>query len=131
MTPEAEPSGPAQERSWSYDDWTQALYEHFFGGDAAHLPVLFFIDEPTLAEIHPSRDGNIAAASLSEVVRAGLAYRDSKGYFRAYEDKARRWKISGGDGRPPMLPLLAICVLAATRMGSGSVSPQNYRHHLC
>jgi hypothetical protein len=125
-----DPATP-EEREWRYDDWAAALCERFFSEEAAGLPVLFFIDEVTLADLHPSGDGETAVASLSSTVRLGLAFRDPKGCFRAYEDKARRWKIAGGEGCPPMLPLLAVCVLAATRMGSGSVSPQNYRHHLC
>jgi hypothetical protein len=125
-----EPTWP-EERQWRYDDWVNALCDRYFAEDTAELPVLFFIDEVTLAELHPSGSADVAAASLSDVVRLGLAFRDPKGYFRAYEDKARRWKIAGGEGCPPMLPLLAVCVLAATKMGSGTVSPQNYRHHLC
>lgn len=131
MTQHARSPTPSDEGQWRYDDWTNALCERFFSENEEGLPVLFFIDGVTLADLHPSGDADAAVASLSGVVRVGLAFRDSKGYFRAYEDKARRWKIAGGEGCPPMLPILAICVLAATRMGSGAVSPQNYRHHLC
>ena len=131
MTPRVEDSAPPDERQCRYDDWGSALCGRFFSEEEAGLPILFFIDEVTLADLHPSRDADTAVASLSAVVRRGLAVGNPKGYFCAYEHKARRWKIAGGEGCPPMLPILAICVLAATRMGSGAVSPQNYRHHLC
>lgn len=115
---------------WSSENWCDALATRFFGSHSAHLPVLFFIDEDLLADLHPSGDKTDAAASLSRAVRSGLTP-GHNGYFDGLERKGRRWKLAGGHGRPPFLHLLALCVLAASRMGTGTVAPTNYRHHLC
>ena len=118
--------------AWRADDWSDAFARHFFGPQSAQLPVLFFVDEALLAELHPSRDREAAVISLGEAVQAGLSSTDPRGYFDAFEREGRKWKLAGGDSRPPFLHLLAICVLAATRMGtSDEVASTNYRHHLC
>jgi hypothetical protein len=124
--------GAVEAADWRADDWCDALARKFFGSQSAQLPVLFFVDEALLAELHPSGNREAAVSSLSEAVQAGLSNADPRGYFDAFERDGRRWKLAGGDSRPPFLHLLAICVLAATRMGtSDEVASTNYRHHLC
>jgi hypothetical protein len=95
------------------------------------LPVLFFIDDDVLSDLHPSGDKAVAVESLSRSVRSGLVQPQPNGYFAGFERQGRRWKLAGGEARPPFLHVLALCVLAATRMGTGKVAPTNYRHHLC
>ena len=116
---------------WGADQWCAALSEHFFRPEQALLPVLLLVDEELLARLHPSSDRNLAVSSLCEAVRAGLSPPEPSGYFADLDRRGLRWKLDGGDGHPPFVHLLALCVLAATRMGSGSVAATNYRHHLC
>jgi hypothetical protein len=116
---------------WGSTEWCAALAEHFFRPDAAQLPVLFFVGEDMLARLHPSGDRNAAVASLSRAVRSGLAKPEPHGYFARFERRGRQWKLGGANGSPPFLHLLALCVLAATRMGTAGVAATNYRHHFC
>ncbi|UGS35340.1 hypothetical protein [Capillimicrobium parvum] len=116
---------------WGSAEWCTALAEHFFRPDVAQLPVLFFVDEDLLAALHPSGRRDAAVACLGRAVRSGLAGPEPRGYFDGFERRGRQWKLRGADGAPPFLHLLALCVLAATRMGTGSVAATNYRHHLC
>ena len=116
---------------WGPQDWCDALGARFFGAHSAQLPVLFFVDEDVLAGVHPSGDKAVAVESLSRAVRSGLVRPQPYGYFFGIERQGRRWKLAGGEGQPPFLHLLALCVLAATRMGTGKVASTNYRHHLC
>jgi hypothetical protein len=116
---------------WGSTEWCAALAENFFRPDAAQLPILFFVDEDVLAGLHPSGDRDAAVVSLSRAVRSGLVNPEPHGYFDGFERRGRRWKLAGANGPPPFLHLLALCVLAATRMGTGAVSATNYRHHFC
>lgn len=108
-----------------------ALAQHFFGDHACDLPVLFLVDEGLLARLHPSEEPTIAVASLSQAVRRDLSPSAPNGFFDTFEKLGRRWRLAGGEGDPPFLHLLALCVLAAARMGTGNFAPQNYRSHLC
>src|SRR5688500_16556044 len=103
--------------AWGWRQWCAALASHFFGEHAAHLPVLFFIDEDLLASLHPSGDATVAVESLARAVRDDLCAPEPHGYFAKLEKRGRIWKLGGGEGDPPFLHLLAVCVLAASRMG--------------
>jgi hypothetical protein len=121
----------SSEPSWRSEEWCDALAIHFFGPAAAQQPVLYFIDEQVLAGLYHGDDTVSGVDSLSAAVRALLVNPERDGYFSRYVRNGRKWKLAGGDGRPPFLDLLAICVLAAARMGTQEVSPGNYRYHLC
>lgn len=121
----------SSEQSWCSDGWCNVLADHFFGRASAQQPVLYFIDEELLAALYDGQQEDSAVDSLSAAVRTMLVRPERDGHFSRYVRQGRKWKLAGGDGRPPFLDLLAICVLAAARMGTGEVSPGNYRHHLC
>jgi hypothetical protein len=88
--------------------------------------VLFFIDEEVLGDIF-SGEADDAVDSVLETVRRRLGLPGNhNGYFHRIEREGRRWKLDGGVGSPPFLDLLAVCVLAATRMGTGNYAPNNY-----
>src|SRR4051794_15540919 len=107
---------------WGSDEWCDALAARFFNPESAQLPVLFFVDEAVLAALHPSRDPVEAVRSLSRSARVGLVHPEPHGYFDGFERRGRTWKLAGGKGRPPFLHILALCVLAATRMGTDRVA---------
>jgi hypothetical protein len=114
--------------SWQYADWNSALCDHYFPTEAAGLPVIFLVDDDHLAAIHPSGDAAAAVDSLMEVVWPRLTPGHGNGTFSRFEDEARSWKLGdSSDQPPPFLCLLAVCVLAASRMGAGAVHASNYR----
>jgi hypothetical protein len=118
-------------RSWQYDDWTSALCEHYFPLSMAGAPVIFLVDEEELAAIHPSGDARTAVESLADVVRPRLTAGHHNGTFSRFERDGRAWRLGdNSDQPPPFLPLLAVCVLAASRMGAGAVHGANYRRPL-
>lgn len=90
--------------------------------------MLFFVDDEVLGEIYGG-DSADAIQSITDLVWNNLDNPELNGYFHSFERAGRRWKIEGGNGHPPFLHLLAVCVLAATRMGSGNVGANNYYVH--
>ena len=93
--------------------------------------MLFFVDEGVLAELYGTDDPEEAVDSITDVVRRCSVVRATlSGYFYAIERDGRTWKIAGAADTPPFLHLLAVCVLGATRMGTGEVAPHNYYYQL-
>lgn len=115
--------------SWSSEDWCSALAEHFFTGHSEGLPVLFFVDDEVLGEIYGG-DPTDAVDSISDVVCGRLNPNDLNGYFHGITVRSGQWKRAGGGGVPPFLDLLAVCVLAAARMGTGNYASNDYYSHL-
>lgn len=131
MTDEEEARRPGDVRPWQYDDWTAALCDHYFPYSMAGAPVIFLVDEEELAAIHPSSDAETAVESLAAVVRPRLTPGHHNGTFSRFERDGRAWRLGDNtDQLPPFLPLLAVCVLAASRMGAGAVHGANYRRPL-
>jgi hypothetical protein len=120
---------PRQQADWSGETWCTALASHYFRAEDAQLPVLFFVDGPVLASIHAGSEHE-SIASLCAAVQANLNGPGSSGYFHSLEQRGRIWSTSRSESPPPFLHLLALCVLAATRMGTGGSNPTNYRAHL-
>jgi hypothetical protein len=102
------------------------LAAHFFTERSAGLPVLFLVDDEVLGEIYSGASTD-AVASLTDVVCRRLDGPASYyGYFHGVARTGREWRRSGANGDPPFLDLLAVCVLAATRMGTGNYAQNNY-----
>ncbi len=99
-----------------YDEWTEQLFNHFFGPDLDGLPVMFFVDDEAVATIYGGSRAD-AVTSLVTAVHERLQMRKPSRLFRDIEIETRQWRDDGGEGPPPSLPVLALSVLAATRMG--------------
>ncbi len=100
----------------SYDEWSQLLADFFF--DEAHdeNDVLFAVDPTTLAEILDDNE-SVAVRNLSDAVAVLVM----PGFgFRRIRRKVIQWRASGASGPHPGLPLLALTVLAASRMGEST-----------
>lgn len=119
----------------SFDSWSEALAGHFFSDRAAGRPVYFQTDEDALAEI-----GTVLGVVGSAVDSLTVANRNRlrvdereplaslKSATRLWRNKADRVGIP-----PPFLPLLAICVLAATQMqrdAANEIASTNYYRRL-
>jgi hypothetical protein len=100
----------------TYEEWSHRLCDHFFREAHAGEPVLFYVDDTVLGKLYGGA-ADEAVGSLADVVRRRLRKGYPRMLFSPIESETLRWKLSGGDGQPPSLPLLALAVLAATRMG--------------
>jgi hypothetical protein len=115
--------GNGQTSQLSYDAWAQALAAFFF--DEAHEgeEILFAVDGASVEEV--SGLGECAAV---ESLAAAVRYVIGRGWgLGCVTSKVRLWRRSGSNGPHPALPLLALTVLAASRMGeSQSFAAHNY-----
>jgi hypothetical protein len=103
-------------RRVTYEAWADLLAEHFFRAEYQGIPVMLFVDDETVAGIYQgARDE--AVSSLAAAVHSRLGRSRPRQLFHRIESETRRWKANDGDGSPPALPLLALAVLAASRMG--------------
>lgn len=110
-------------RAYSYSDWAEILAGFFF--DEAHDgdEILFAVDDLSLAEASGLAEDE-ACESLSAAVRSvvGFSWRLSE-----VSRRVRRWRHEGCPDAHPALPVLAVTVLAAARMGEDQeVARHNY-----
>jgi hypothetical protein len=111
----------------TYADWTERLCRHFFKEERAQQPVTFFVDDDLLGALEGSGDPDLGVASLTAAVRSRLS-RDTYGRrFARIDSECTSWKVGAAAGCPPSLPLLAVAVLAGTRMArEQGISKNNY-----
>jgi hypothetical protein len=103
----------------TYNDWAAALAAWFFRPEYARSHVMFLVDDAALGAVYGGEPSD-AVSRLIAATRPKLRSHMPRQLFSDIERSTRRWKLSGGDGPPPCLPLLAITVLAATRMARGA-----------
>jgi hypothetical protein len=109
-----------------HDGWAAALSAWFFRPEYAASHVMYLVDDDALGEVYGG-DSEDARRSLVSGVRSKLRLRNHRQLFSDIERATRLWKVSGGDEPPPCLPLLAVAVLAATRMAhSADRAGNNY-----
>lgn len=109
-----------------YSWWQNALASEFF--KAQDGPLVVFIDDDVLRMIAPGMDD--PASDLAQAVRDASSPTPG-GYFSRVARARRVWTLHDRDAPPPVLPVLAISVLAATRMRSdGQVLSTNYYRRL-
>jgi len=111
----------------TYDDWSRALRERYFIPDNSGVPVTFFVDDDAIAEIFGEGSLEEAVRDFARRVYGQLIHDADENPFVLIEKRAAAWEYDGWQGDPPSLPLLAACVLAATRMArTGKISTNNY-----
>jgi hypothetical protein len=98
-----------------HEEWAAALSRWFFRSEYSGSHVMYLVDDDALGEAYGG-DSEEARLSLVSAVRAKLRLRNHRQLFADIEHTTRLWKAAGGDEPPPCLPLLAVAVLAATRM---------------
>ena len=107
----------------SYDVWAQVLADFFFDEAQDGNEILFCVDETSLAEAAELAE-ETAVASLASVVRLEVGNAWALGSISRLVD---RWRKKGASGAHPALPILALTVLAASRMGSEvALAAHNY-----
>lgn len=99
---------------FDYDWWARALEARFFNEAFDGEPVTLCVDEQELTSM-TSLPPAEAIEALASAVRAEVMpnYR-----FGVIGRRAEKWQRNGFTGPPPALPLLALTVLAASRMSS-------------
>ncbi|MGC4808725.1 hypothetical protein [Micromonospora sp. DT233] len=93
----------------AYAWWQEILACRYFGEAQAGRPVLLMAGDDELAELG-------GAGSLTDAVARRLRLADEAMMFWPVEAAVARWRRGGRAEPPPCLPLLAVTVLAATRM---------------
>ncbi|CAL9368570.1 hypothetical protein SUDANB106_00814 [Streptomyces sp. enrichment culture] len=106
----------------AYTKWQEVLQQEFFGPDAAGHPVVLYVSDDVAEELR-KRHG--LDCDLTGAVHAVLALGTSRPYA-AVEQLLH--KPLPSNEPPPVLPLLACSVIAATRMASDGVFRRTNYH---
>ena len=104
-----------------WNDWQKCLLKEFRAGPGR--PVFFYADDDVLKQLGGEEGpDSLAAAVRDSLVNFGDPYGN---IFR----RAAKAKLNNPEQPPPTLPLLALSVLAATRMEkTAGVAPNAYYH---
>lgn len=114
---------PWLERAPRYCEWQFLLEDAFLS--SAVGPTVLFIDDDELHRLCPHLED--PASALTDAVREMVDPALGRSMFDRLSAVHRRWKSSPQTQPPPVLPLLALTVLAATRMRrDGGARASNY-----
>jgi hypothetical protein len=106
-----------------YARWANILAEHFFGPNQSGRTVAMFVDDALAEELGASEALN--GVTLDSAVRRELGRTGN--LFGRILVRCAEWRQGSQTTPPPSLPLLAVTVLAATRMrNDGQHSANNY-----
>lgn len=112
----------------SYEDWQGLLEERFFSGAYVGRRFWLYVDGDILDELAATRGATQGTTQLIELGRNYVGQEGGPGIFTgAVQRGFAAWLAGEQEGPPPVLPVLALSVLAATRMKqSGRISQTNY-----
>ncbi|EEW50136.1 hypothetical protein HMPREF0290_1245 [Corynebacterium efficiens YS-314] len=96
----------------NYAAWQGKLEKYFFS--RPNHPVLIYVDEAELSNIYSDQAN--AVESLRSAILEYLDPARDNVPFEQVEKLVKRWKLGDRVQAPPVLPLLAMTVLAASRM---------------
>ncbi|MFB9166539.1 hypothetical protein [Arthrobacter psychrochitiniphilus] len=97
-----------------YDMWQSKLSQAFFSMNQPDEPVIVFIDDEEMSRFFPHLTDPVG--SLRSAVLAELRQTDKSTIFDAIDRRLAIWRRGPRDLAPPCLPLLAVTVLAGSRM---------------
>lgn len=97
-----------------YDMWQSKLSQALFPMNQPDQPVLIFIDDEELSKICPHLTDPVD--SLRFAVLAELRQTDNPTMFDSINRRLAAWRRGSRNQAPPCLPLLAVTVLAGSRM---------------
>ena len=111
-----------------YSEWQQALAEHFFDGRHVGRGFWLFIDDDVADGIGATLGVQDGASQLRDLGRAYVGSEAGSGIFTgSRHDRFWRWHDGDRSEAPPILPVLALSVLAASHMhASENASQTNY-----
>ena len=97
-----------------YAEWQSMLAEAFLS--PRNGPNVLFLDDRELARLFPEVEDT--GRQLAEAVRSRLRLTEGRSMFGSIIADFRRWTRGAQADPPPVLPVIAVTVLAATRMQS-------------
>lgn len=101
----------------AYDAWNRAIAAHFFSPEHAGRPAPLAVDDETLKRIACRHLDVAAADALEDFISAVRDRARSWSHFRWFTSRQRDWwRAAAREGPPPSIALLALLVLAASRM---------------
>jgi len=104
-----------QQISRTYEEWQQILASAFLSPHVG--PTVLFVDDAELTRLQP--DAIDAPRDLAEAVCSQLSFDEGTSLFSAVSSRYRQWRSGPWSTTPPpVLPVIAVTVLAATRMRS-------------
>jgi hypothetical protein len=115
----------------TYNEWNALLCDHFVRNAAVDSPVYLTVDEDLLRALAASNGvdgtGGAAVRDFTSAVRTQVRS------GRASGDDMSLTSLEGQDasGRPKGVAFLALCVLAAHKMGDQDHNDNAYFSHLC
>lgn len=116
-------AAPPSDSVDAYAAWASVLGEHFFGPDQNGRTVAMFVDDALAEELG-------ASPALHGVTLYSAVHRElgrASNLFGRILVRCRQWRLGSQTTPPPSLPLLAVTVLAATRMrDDGKYSANNF-----
>ncbi|MEV7365460.1 hypothetical protein [Streptomyces sp. NPDC091299] len=99
-----------------YEHWHEVLSAEFFGAEHALRSTVLYVDDEV--------EGDLAqgiGVGLAQAVAVELNWSDpDRPLFCRLQRECAMWAQRGSEGPPPSLPVLALSVLAATRMESSN-----------
>ncbi|MFM1784076.1 MAG: hypothetical protein RLZZ579_353 [Actinomycetota bacterium] len=121
-----------------YRAWNTAIFETIFNSENAGQPVYLDLDDEALEGLlrHRSLPQPATKSDLIHAVKDTLDFSKGQvGIFKSINQGLREWSAEFANegelaGAPPLLPFLAITVLAAEKMGSGDHAGNAYYKHL-
>ncbi|MEJ8649038.1 hypothetical protein WKI65_13295 [Streptomyces sp. MS1.AVA.3] len=115
-------------RESAYDQWQSVLEQEFFGLHLSGRAAVFYVDKPAESSL---MEVNGLSVELAEAVNGELYWHRPTAMFSRLEWRCRQWECSDRRDAPPVLPLLATSVLAASKMAAeGDISASNYYERL-
>lgn len=109
-----------------YQWWQEKLADYFLVPQDG--PLVLFVDDDELRKIAPDLED--PGGDLAQVIRDASSHAPGE-YFGRVASNCRAWKRGDRTSPPPALPVLAMTVLAATRMRSdGQALSTNYYRRL-
>lgn len=97
-----------------YGNWQALLAKEFFQQLPGNPPVVMFLDDEGVRRLCPACPD--AMDSLRSAVLAELHRTDGHTVFTRVHHRVAAWSKGGRDEPPPVLPLLALTVVAASKM---------------
>jgi len=99
-----------------YEEWQSLLSDAFLLPHDG--PTVLFLDDGEISRLLPGVED--AGRHLGEAVRDRVRLTEGRSMFRSIIAAYRQWQRGSQTEPPPVLPVIAITVLAATRMRSDS-----------
>lgn len=99
-----------------YEEWQSLLSDAFLLPHDG--PTVLFLDDSEITRLLP--DVEDAGRHLAEAVRTRVRPSEGRSMFSSVTAAYQQWQRGSQAGPPPVLPVIAITVLAATRMRSDS-----------